>query len=228
MVLKGVNRVHNDKIGANGLERSQLGTQYKNEVICYWKESIGYRMIKLGQMVLKGVNRVHYDKIRSNGLERSQLGTQCKHMCAFMHHIHIHEPPNTTKIPPRYTQLAFPLYSLKHEVIMRDLCWIRCFCCLSVKSTVLFSEKWSLMKSAVLLSEKYSAFQWKVQFDEKRSAFQWKVQFDEKHSAFQWNVQLHEKHSTFHWKAQWKVQCFSVKSTVWWKVQCFSVISTTP
>ena len=27
MVLKGVNRVHNDKIGSNGLERSQLGTQ---------------------------------------------------------------------------------------------------------------------------------------------------------------------------------------------------------
>ena len=59
MVLKGVNWVHNDKIGSNGLERSQLGTK-----------------IKSGQMVLKGVNRVHNDKIRSNGLERSQLGTQ--------------------------------------------------------------------------------------------------------------------------------------------------------
>ena len=33
MVLKGVNRVHNDKIGSNGLERSQLGTQCKNQVI---------------------------------------------------------------------------------------------------------------------------------------------------------------------------------------------------
>ena len=54
-------------------------------------------MTKLGQMVLKCVNRVHYDKIRSNGLERSQLGTQCKHMCAFMHHIHTHVPPNTPK-----------------------------------------------------------------------------------------------------------------------------------
>ena len=32
MVLKGVNWVHNDKIGSNGLERSQLGTQYKNQV----------------------------------------------------------------------------------------------------------------------------------------------------------------------------------------------------
>ena len=27
MVLKGVNRVHNDKIGSNGLERSQLYTK---------------------------------------------------------------------------------------------------------------------------------------------------------------------------------------------------------
>ena len=32
-VLKGVNRLHNDKIGTNGLERSQLGTQCKNHVI---------------------------------------------------------------------------------------------------------------------------------------------------------------------------------------------------
>ena len=43
MVLKGVNWVHNDKIRSNGLE----------------KESIGYTMIKLGQMVLKGVNWAH-------------------------------------------------------------------------------------------------------------------------------------------------------------------------
>ena len=33
MVLEGVNWVHNHKIGANGLERSQLGTQCKNQVI---------------------------------------------------------------------------------------------------------------------------------------------------------------------------------------------------
>ena len=46
----------------------------------YKNESIGYTMIKLGQMVLKGVNWVRNDKIRSNGLERSQLSTQCKHM----------------------------------------------------------------------------------------------------------------------------------------------------
>ena len=72
MVLKGVNRLHNDKIGSNGLERNQLGTQHKNQVIWSWKESIGYTMIKLGEMVLKGVNRVHNNKIRSNGVERSQ------------------------------------------------------------------------------------------------------------------------------------------------------------
>ena len=29
MVLKGLNWVHNNKIGSNGLKRSQLGTQYK-------------------------------------------------------------------------------------------------------------------------------------------------------------------------------------------------------
>ena len=28
MVLKGVNRVHNDKIGSNDLKRNQLGTQW--------------------------------------------------------------------------------------------------------------------------------------------------------------------------------------------------------
>ena len=62
MVLKGVNRIHNDKIGSYGLERSQLVTH------CY-------TLIKLGQMVLKGVIWVHNAKIRSYGLERSQLGT---------------------------------------------------------------------------------------------------------------------------------------------------------
>ena len=76
MVLKGLNCVHNGKIRSNGLERSQLGTQCKNQVLWSWKESIVYKMVKLGQMVMKGVNWVHNDKIRSNGLERSQLGTQ--------------------------------------------------------------------------------------------------------------------------------------------------------
>ena len=76
MLLKGVYWVHNDKIRLNGLEMSQLGTQYKNWVMWSWKESIEYTMQISGHMVLKGVNWVHNDKIRSNGLERSQLGTQ--------------------------------------------------------------------------------------------------------------------------------------------------------
>ena len=46
MVLKGVSWVHNDKIRWNGLERSQLGRQYKNQV----------------NVVLKGVNWVQYVK----------------------------------------------------------------------------------------------------------------------------------------------------------------------
>ena len=59
MVLKGVNWVHNDKIGSNGLERSQLVTP-----------------IKIDQMVLKGVSWLDNTKIRSYGLEMIQLGTQ--------------------------------------------------------------------------------------------------------------------------------------------------------
>ena len=78
MVLKEVNWVHIDKIRSYGLERSQFDIQYKNQVLWSWKESIGYTMIKLGQMVLKGVKWVHIDKIRSNGIERGQLGIECK------------------------------------------------------------------------------------------------------------------------------------------------------
>ena len=63
-VLKEVNCVHNYKISSNGLKRSQLGTQYKNQVILSWKEWIGYTMTKLGQMVLKGVNLNTQCKIR--------------------------------------------------------------------------------------------------------------------------------------------------------------------
>ena len=48
MVLKGVNWVHNDKIWSHDLERSQLSTQCKEQVICSLKKSIGYTMIKLG------------------------------------------------------------------------------------------------------------------------------------------------------------------------------------
>ena len=35
MVLKGVNWVHNAQIKSYGLERSQLGTQCKNQIIWY-------------------------------------------------------------------------------------------------------------------------------------------------------------------------------------------------
>ena len=35
MVLKGVICVHNDEIRSNGLQRTQLGTQYKNQVIWF-------------------------------------------------------------------------------------------------------------------------------------------------------------------------------------------------
>ena len=45
MILKGGNRVHSDKIQSNGLERTNLGTQYKNQVIWSGKDSIGYIMI---------------------------------------------------------------------------------------------------------------------------------------------------------------------------------------
>ena len=38
MVLKEVNWVHNDKISSNGLERSKLGTQCKNQVKWCLKE----------------------------------------------------------------------------------------------------------------------------------------------------------------------------------------------
>ena len=42
MVLKGVSRVHNDEIRSNGLERSNLSTQYKNQVKWSWKESVNW------------------------------------------------------------------------------------------------------------------------------------------------------------------------------------------
>ena len=51
-------------IRSYGLGRSQLDTQYKNQVIWSWKESIGYTMIKLVRMVLKGVIWVHNAEIR--------------------------------------------------------------------------------------------------------------------------------------------------------------------
>ena len=69
MVLKGVYWVHNDKIWSNGLERSNLCTQCKNQIKWSWKESIGYTIQKSGHMVLKGLI----------WFEMSNLGTQNKH-----------------------------------------------------------------------------------------------------------------------------------------------------
>ena len=74
------------------------------------------------------------------------------HMCAYMHHIHIHAPYTHTcttythvhhmhhwthmctskhyqKL--KYTKLVFPLHSMKDQSKMKDLCWISCFCCFS-------------------------------------------------------------------------------------------------
>ena len=51
-VLKGVNRLHNDKIGTNGLERSQLGTQCKIMSYCLERGQLDI-IQKSGQMVLK-------------------------------------------------------------------------------------------------------------------------------------------------------------------------------
>ena len=62
--LEGLNWVHNDKIRSKSPVRSQFWYTTQNWVKWSWKESIGYTMIKLGEMVLKGVNWVHSDKIR--------------------------------------------------------------------------------------------------------------------------------------------------------------------
>ena len=70
MVLKVVNRLHNDKIGANDFERSARISSYGLE-----RNQLD-TIQKLVQMVLKGVNWVHSDKIGSYHLERSQLYTQ--------------------------------------------------------------------------------------------------------------------------------------------------------
>ena len=61
MVLKGVmyTMIKSGQI----LERSQLGTQYKNQDL---------KGVWVGQMVLKGVIRVQNKEIRLYGLERSQ------------------------------------------------------------------------------------------------------------------------------------------------------------
>ena len=87
--MKGVNWVHNDKIRSNGLERSQLGTQWSNGQKSFGytieksghmvlKGVIGYTMEKSGHMVLKGVNWVHNTKIRSMVLKTQFVYTMIK------------------------------------------------------------------------------------------------------------------------------------------------------
>ena len=78
MFLKGVNWVHNDKLGQMVLKGVILGTQLEIWSNGFEKKSDGYTMQKSHHMVLKGVNRVHNDKIRSKGLERTNLGRQYK------------------------------------------------------------------------------------------------------------------------------------------------------
>ena len=116
----------------------------------------------------------------------------------------------------RYTQLAFALYSMKHQVIMRDLCWIGCFCCFSVKSTVLFSEKCSLMKSAVLFMK--SA----MLYSEKHNSMNSAALISEKHNSMKSTVLFSENRNEKCKAFQWKVQCFSVKSTTPWKTPLFT------
>ena len=65
-----------------------------------------------------------------------------QHMCTIKYHQNI-----------RYTQLAFLLYSMKHQVQMRDLCWISCFWCFSLFrwKPQCFSQKLPLfMKTATV------------------------------------------------------------------------------
>ena len=62
----------NDKIRSDGLERSQLGTQYKIRSNGVERSQLGTQWQKSGHMVLKGVIWVHNDKIRLNGLENTQ------------------------------------------------------------------------------------------------------------------------------------------------------------
>ena len=60
----------------------------------------------------------------------------CVYTCTIYTYMHHQIPPDI-----RYTYLAFPLYSMKNQVKMRDLCWIRCFCCFSCEKRTLFIMK---------------------------------------------------------------------------------------
>ena len=55
MVLKGVNWVHNDKTGSYGLERSQLSTQFKYQIIWSTKSQLGTQYKKYRGYFLRHV-----------------------------------------------------------------------------------------------------------------------------------------------------------------------------
>ena len=57
----------------------------------------------------------------------------CVYTCTIYTYMHHQTYMCTTKYHQniRATQLAFPLYSMKHQVKMRDLCWISGFCMFS-------------------------------------------------------------------------------------------------
>ena len=84
-------------------------------------------------------------------------------MCVYMHYLHIHAPPNTTKYHQliRYTLLAFPLYSMKDQVKMRHPCWISCFCCFSGAFHVFLMKALLFIQEVPLFFMKKCHFSWK-------------------------------------------------------------------
>ena len=173
-----------------GPERSQLGRQYKNQVKWSWKESVGYIMIKLGQMVLKRVNWVHKDKIRSNGLERSQLGTQYQEN---------HGLGSRNEVLKN--QFSFKLKS--HRICK--------------KSMVLGRKPWFLMKT-MLFKVKSTVFGWKLNWKPVFGSFRpWllpQLKTTLKTMVFSqklWFLAVLDLGSSHNWKPHWKPQ-FSVKN----------------
>ena len=81
----------------------------------------------------------------------------------------------------RYTQLAFPLYSMKHQVQMRDLCWISCFWCFSLCLSLFRCFSWKLQcfswklllftKTAMLFTKTAMLFMKTAAFCENRNSF---------------------------------------------------------
>ena len=84
--------------------------------------------------------------------------TKDQHMCAYMHHIHIHAPPNTHvhhQTPPKYKIYLLGLPSVLYE--RPGSKWEICV------------ESVDFVAFRVLFHEKCNAFQWKVQL------FSWKA-----------------------------------------------------